>query len=133
MPGSDTAPATCVATTLRARMPAPWSGRSLHFVGIAGAGMSGLALVARSLGASVTGSDRAGNGVVVERLRAAGIDPAAGHDAAHVPPESELVVSSAIAPDNPERAIARERGQPELHRADLLGELTRLRPTIAVS
>jgi len=111
----------------------PWRGRALHFVGIGGAGMSGLALVAHALGASVTGSDRAAGSPYGGPLRAAGIVPAIGHDAANVPPEAELVVSSAIPPENPERAVARERGQRELHRAALLGELTRLRPTVAVT
>src|SRR5919106_5390604 len=55
------------------------------------------------------------------------------HAAANVPDGAELVYSSAIPPDNPERAAAREKGLEELHRADLLGELTRLRPTIAVT
>jgi UDP-N-acetylmuramate--alanine ligase len=107
----------------------PWSGRRLHFVGIGGAGMSGLALVARELGAEVTGSDRAPDSPY---LRRAGIAVAV-HDAANVPDDADVVVSSAIPPDNPERAIARERGQRELHRADLLGEMTRLKPTIAVT
>ena len=111
----------------------PWSGRALHFVGIGGAGMSGLALVARSLGASVTGSDRAAGSPYVGPLRALGVEPVAGHDAANVPDGAEVVVSSAIPAENPERAIARERGQRELHRAELLGELTRLKPTIAIS
>jgi UDP-N-acetylmuramate--alanine ligase len=114
-------------------MGTAWSGRQLHFVGIGGAGMSGLALVARELGASVTGSDRSGGSSYAARLRAAGIEPAEGHAGANVPPGAEVVVSTAIPPDNPERAIAAERGQHELHRAELLGELTRLRPTIAVS
>ena len=114
-------------------MNGAWTGRELHFVGIGGAGMSGLALVARELGATVTGSDRSGGSSYAARLRAAGIEPAEGHDAANVPAGAEVVVSTAIPPENPERAIARERGQRELHRADLLGELTRLRPTIAVS
>jgi UDP-N-acetylmuramate--alanine ligase len=108
----------------------PWAGRRLHFVGIGGAGMSGLALVARQLGAEVTGSDRAPDSPY---LRRAGIAAAAGHDAAHVPADAEVVFSSAIPPDNPERSAARERGLRELHRADLLAELTRLRPTIAVT
>jgi len=111
----------------------PWTGRRLHFVGIGGAGMSGLALVAHALGATVTGSDRAAGSPYAGSLRALGIEPAAGHDADNVPDGAELVVSSAIPPENPERAIARERGLRELHRADLLGELTRLRPTIAVT
>ena len=104
-----------------------WAGRRLHFVGIGGAGMSGLAVVARALGAQVTGSDRAPDSPY---LRSAGIEVAAGHDAANVPAGAEVVVSSAIPPDNPERAAA---GGRELHRADLLGEITRLRPTIAVT
>ena len=111
----------------------PWSGRALHFVGIGGAGMSGLALVARSLGATVTGSDRSPGSSYLEPLRALGVEPAASHDAANVPEAAEVVVSSAIPPENPERAIARERGQRELHRAELLGELTRLKPTIAIT
>ncbi|HTE59639.1 MAG TPA: UDP-N-acetylmuramate--L-alanine ligase [Solirubrobacteraceae bacterium] len=114
-------------------MNTDWAGRRLHFVGIGGAGMSGLALVAHALGASVTGSDRAAGSPYAGPLRAAGIEPEVGHDAANVPDGAEIVVSSAIPPDNPERAAARERGLRELHRADLLGELTRLRPTIAVT
>jgi UDP-N-acetylmuramate--alanine ligase len=110
-----------------------WAGRRLHFVGIGGAGMSGLALVAHALGASVTGSDRAAGSPYAGPLRAAGIEPAIGHDAANVPDGAELVVSSAIPPENPERVAARDRGLRELHRAELLGELTRLRPTIAVT
>ena len=58
---------------------------ALHFVGIGGAGMSGLALVARELGATVTGSDRSGDSSYAARLRAAGIEPHEGHDAANVP------------------------------------------------
>ena len=110
-------------------MDQPWSGRKLHFVGLGGAGMSGLAVVAQALGASVSGSDRAAGSPYAAILRAAGITPAVGHDAANVPAGAEVVYSSAIAPDNPERTT----GAPELHRADLLGEITRLKPTIAVS
>src|SRR5689334_4456140 len=105
----------------------PWSGRRLHFVGIGGAGMSGLAVVSHELGAEVTGSDRAAGSPYAGPLRAAGIEPIVGHDAANVPEDAEVVVSSAIPPSNPEREIGRERGQHELHRADLLGEMTRLK------
>jgi UDP-N-acetylmuramate--alanine ligase len=111
----------------------PWTGRRLHFVGMGGAGMSGLALVAHALGATVSGSDRSADSPYAGPLRELGIVPAVGHDAANVPEDAELVVSSAIAPENPERTAARERGLRELHRADLLGEITALRPTIAVS
>src|SRR5215218_9757378 len=110
-------------------MDRPWDDRRLHFVGIGGAGMSGLALVAQELGASVSGSDRSGGSSYAARLREAGIEPVVGHDAANVPEGAEVVYSTAIGPDNPERAVATR----ELHRADLLAELTRLRPTIAVS
>jgi UDP-N-acetylmuramate--alanine ligase len=110
----------------------PFAGRSLHFVGIGGAGMSGLALVARALGARVTGSDRA-DSPYCERLREAGIEPAIGHDAANWPPGAELVVSTAIPEDNPELSAARAAGAAVLHRGDLLGELSRMKRTIAVS
>lgn len=109
-----------------------WTGRRLHFVGAGGAGMSGLALVAHALGARVTGSDRAAS-PYLEPLHAAGIAIALGHDAANVPEGAELVVSSAVPADNPERVAGRERGLRELHRADLLAELTALKRCIAVT
>jgi UDP-N-acetylmuramate--alanine ligase len=111
---------------------APFAGRALHFVGIGGAGMSGLALVAKQLGASVTGSDQAESSYS-ERLRAAGIEPVIGHDAANLPEGAEVVVSTAIPEDNPELVAARAAGARVLHRADLLGELSRMKRTIAVS
>jgi UDP-N-acetylmuramate--alanine ligase len=113
---------------------AAWTGRRLHFVGIGGAGMSGLALIARSLGATVSGSDRAPS-PYLDRVRDAGIEPAIGHDAANVPggDDVELVVSTAIGTEDPERAVARERGLREMHRGTLLGELSRLRRTIAIA
>ena len=110
----------------------PWSGRRLHFIGVGGAGMSGLALVAQALGAQVTGSDQ-GESSYIALLRDAGIEPAIGHAAANVPEGAEVVVSTAIPDDNPELALARERGATVLHRGDLLGEVTRLRRTIAVA
>jgi UDP-N-acetylmuramate--alanine ligase len=102
-------------------------GRRLHFVGIGGAGMSGLALIARALGAEVSGSDRAASGPYIERLRAAGIEPAVGHAAENVPPGAEVVYSTAVPPENPERR------PPELHRAAFLAQLTELKPAICVS
>src|SRR4051795_3415710 len=99
----------------------PWSGRRLHFVGIGGAGMSGLALVAKELGAEVTGSDRAESSYS-ERLRAAGIEPAIGHAAENLPTGAEVVVSTAIPESNPELAKALESGPTVLHRGDLLAE-----------
>jgi UDP-N-acetylmuramate--alanine ligase len=108
---------------------ASWSERRLHFVGIGGAGMSGLALVARALGAQVSGSDRAESSYT-ERLREHGIEAAIGHDAANVPPGAEVVYSTAVPPDNPERLVGAGR---ELHRADLLAQIAALRRCIAVT
>jgi UDP-N-acetylmuramate--alanine ligase len=109
-----------------------WVERRLHFVGIGGAGMSGLALVCRRLGARVSGSDRAESSYM-ERLRDAGISPVVGHDAGNVPEGAELVVSTAIADDNPELAIGRERGAAIVHRGELLAELCREKRLIAVA
>ena len=115
-------------------VPGAWAGRRLHFVGVGGAGMSGLALIADALGATVTGSDRASS-PYLERVLAAGIAAVVGHDAANVPDggDVEIVVSTAIGEGNPERAAARERGLREIHRGALLGELSRRRRTIAIA
>jgi UDP-N-acetylmuramate--alanine ligase len=94
--------------------------------------MSGLALVAQALGAHVTGSDQAESSYL-GRLRAAGLGPTLGHDAANLPDGAEVVVSTAITDENPELAAARDRGATVLHRGDLLAEVTRLRRTIAVA
>ncbi len=119
----------------------PWEGRRLHFLGIGGAGMSGLAVVSAALGASVTGSDAAET-PYLSRVRAVGISPVMGHDAGNLPggkdgfqegDSLEVVVSTAISADNPERAAARERGLRELHRAELLAQVCSLRRCIAVS
>jgi len=109
-----------------------WSGRRLHFVAIGGAGMSGLALVCRSLGAEVTGSDRAESSYM-ERLRAVGLEPNLGHAASQVPEDAEIVISTAIPEDNPELRVAHERGQRLLHRGQLLAELCSLRRLLAVA
>jgi UDP-N-acetylmuramate--alanine ligase len=106
-----------------------WSGRRLHFVGIGGAGMSGLALVARALGASVTGSDRAESSYTT-LLREQGVIPQIGHAAENVPSGAEVVYSTAVPPSNPERQAAQGR---ELHRADLLAQIAALRSCLAVT
>jgi len=106
----------------------PWNDRTLHFIGIGGAGMSGLALVCHQLGAAVSGSDRADSSYM-QRLRAAGLQPAIGHDPANLPADAEVVVSTAIGDDNPELALARERGQRAVHRGELLAELCSERRT----
>ena len=97
-----------------------WSRRKLHFIAIGGAGMSGLALVCHRLGARVSGSDRTQSSYL-ERLRAAGLEPRVPHDAEAVPPDAEVVVSTAIGEDNPELARARERAQTVVHRGELPG------------
>jgi UDP-N-acetylmuramate--alanine ligase len=106
----------------------PWRGRRLHFVGIGGAGMSGLAVIADTLGATVTGSDRAA-GSYTARLQQRGIEPTIGHRAENVPAGAEVVYSTAVAPDNPERQAAVR----ELHRADLLAEVAALRRCVAIT
>jgi UDP-N-acetylmuramate--alanine ligase len=97
--------------------------------------MSGYARAAHALGATVSGSDRAST-PYLERLREEGVlDAHIGHASANVPQGAavELIYSSAILPENPERLAARERGLPDRPRAKLLGELTALRRTIAVA
>jgi len=108
---------------------APWAGRRLHFVGIGGAGMSGLALIAAKLGAAVTGSDR-GESAYMVPLRAAGIEPLIGHRGENVPAGAEVVYSTAIGPENAERAAAHGS---ELHRSELLAQIASLKRCLAVS
>jgi UDP-N-acetylmuramate--alanine ligase len=113
----------------------PWAGRRMHFLGVGGAGMSAYARAAFALGASVSGSDSAQTPYLA-RLRSDGVlDAKVGYAAANVPAEEEVEVfySSAVPPENPERVAARERGLPERPRADVLGELSALRRTIAVA
>jgi UDP-N-acetylmuramate--alanine ligase len=109
-----------------------WVGRRLHFIGIGGAGMSGLALVCAQLGATVTGSDRSDSSYM-GRLREAGLNPAVGHDAANLPDQAEVVVSTAIGEENPELALARERGIEPIHRGRLLAELCAEKRLIAIA
>jgi UDP-N-acetylmuramate--alanine ligase len=116
-------------------MSGPWAERRLHFVGVGGAGMSGYARAAQALGATVTGSDRASS-PYGERLAADGVlDVRIGHDGANVPAGEgvEVIYSSAVSAENPERFAARERGLSERPRAELLSELTALKRTIAVA
>jgi UDP-N-acetylmuramate--alanine ligase len=106
--------------------------RRVHFVGIGGVGMSGIAEVLCNLGYAVSGSDKADN-ATTRRLAALGARIDRGHDAAHVADADVLVVSSAIKPDNPELVAARERRIPVVPRAEMLGELMRFRRGIAVA
>lgn len=104
----------------------------LHFIGIGGAGMSGLALVASKLGFAVSGSDRAESSYT-QRLREAGIDVKIGHDAHNLPERAQVVVSTAIDQSNPELAAARAAGATVLHRSDLLEEFAARKRCIAIS
>lgn len=104
----------------------------IHFIGIGGTGMSALASVYLGRGAEVSGSDLREK-PVLGALRAAGARIFIGHAEAHVPPEATVVYSSDVPPDNVELAVARRRGQPVMHRSDLLAHLLNAGYGIAVA
>jgi UDP-N-acetylmuramate--alanine ligase len=106
--------------------------KRVHFVGIGGAGMSGIAEVLATQGYQVSGSDVTAS-AATRRLAGLGIPVAIGHDAAHVAGVDAVVVSTAVAADNVELATARERGIPIVPRALMLAELMRLKTGIAVA
>ena len=106
--------------------------KRIHFVGIGGAGMSGIAEVLVTQGYQVTGSDLA-ESVVTRRLVRLGASIAIGHAAENVAGADVVVVSTAVAADNPEVVAARERGVPVVPRALMLAELMRLKQGIAVA
>jgi UDP-N-acetylmuramate--alanine ligase len=106
--------------------------RQVHFVGIGGAGMSGIAEVLLNLGYSVSGSDLS-EGSATRRLAGLGAQVRIGHDAAHVAAADVVVISSAVKPDNPEVVAARARHVPVVPRALMLAELMRLKQGIAVA
>jgi UDP-N-acetylmuramate--alanine ligase len=106
-----------------------FASRSLHFVGIGGVGMSGVALVAHELGARVTGSDQA-TSTYLDALVERGIQTTMGNAAENVPPGAEVVYSTVVPPDNPERRAAAGR---ELHRSELLAQIAALRRAIAIT
>jgi UDP-N-acetylmuramate--alanine ligase len=110
----------------------PLSIGPLHFVGIGGIGMSGIAEVLHNLGYSVQGSDLA-DGANVRRLIDVGIPVALGHDAANLAAAEVVVISSAVHADNPEIAAARARRLPVVRRAEMLGELMRLKWSLAIA
>ncbi|MEO8176096.1 MAG: UDP-N-acetylmuramate--L-alanine ligase [Sphingomicrobium sp.] len=105
---------------------------TIHFVGIGGIGMSGIAEVMHQLGYSVQGSDVA-ESYVVEGLRKAGIPVMIGHSADNLGDAAVVVCSSAIKDGNPEIAAAAERRLPRVKRAEMLAELMRMQKTIAVA
>jgi len=104
----------------------------VHFVGIGGIGMSGIAEVLANLGYTVTGSDVA-EGANVKRLREQGIRVAVGHKAENIDGADVLVVSSAIRRDNPELVAARAQRRPVVRRAEMLAELMRLKSCVAIA
>ncbi|MCW3477892.1 UDP-N-acetylmuramate--L-alanine ligase [Limobrevibacterium gyesilva] len=109
----------------------PLSIGTIHFVGIGGIGMSGIAEVLHNLGYSVQGSDIS-DSANVRRLREAGIPVAVGHASENLGQSQVVVVSTAVKPDNPEVQAARARLIPVVRRAEMLAELMRLRWAIAV-
>ena len=106
--------------------------RRIHFVGIGGIGMSGIAELLANLGYDVSGSDLKRSDVTA-RLESLGVRVFAGHDGGHVGAADVVVTSSAVPPDNPEVTAARGRGIPVIPRAEMLAELMRLRYGIAVA
>ncbi len=110
----------------------PFALRRIHFVGIGGIGMSGIAELMVNLGYEVQGSDLVRN-ANVERLARLGVKVFLGHEAANVAQADAVVVSSAIAFDNPEVRAARERHLPLVRRAEMLAELMRLKYCVSVA
>ena len=105
---------------------------TIHFVGIGGIGMSGIAEVMHQLGYKVQGSDVA-DGYVVEKLRKAGIPVSIGHSADNLGEAAVVVCSTAIKDSNPEVSAAAERRLPRVRRAEMLAELMRMQKTVAVA
>jgi UDP-N-acetylmuramate--alanine ligase len=106
--------------------------RRIHFIGVGGIGMSGIAELLANLGYAVSGSD-AKRSSVTDRLETLGVKVATGHAAVNVGDADVVVYSSAVRPDNPEVAEARSRRIPVIPRAEMLAELMRLRFGIAVA
>ena len=106
--------------------------KHVHFVGIGGAGMSGIAEVLLNLGYKVSGSDLADN-AVTQRLKSLGATVLLGHAAGHIGTADAVVISTAVAGDNPEVMAARERAVPVVPRAMMLAELMRLKQGIAIA
>lgn len=104
---------------------------TIHFVGIGGIGMSGIAEILNNLGYSVQGSDISDN-ANVQRLRALGIKVFVGHKAENVEDAKVVVISTAVKPDNPEITAARAAMIPVVRRAEMLAELMRLKAAIAI-
>ena len=106
--------------------------RHIHFVGIGGAGMSGIAEVLLNLGYKISGSDLS-DGAVMQRLTALGIQTAVGHAASNIAQADCIVTSTAVKDDNPEVIAAREKRIPIVPRAVMLAELMRMKQGIAIA
>ena len=106
--------------------------QQIHFVGVGGSGMSGIAEIMSNLGYRVTGSDQRRN-EAIERLERLGAKVFIGHEASHVEGAHVIVYSSAVSRDNIEVQVARQRGIPVIARAEMLAELMRLKYGIAVA
>ena len=106
--------------------------KSIHFVGIGGVGMSGIAEVLNNLGYKVTGSDSKSS-EITRRLQAAGVKVFDGHEAGYAKGAQVVVVSSAVAEANPEVAYARRHGIPVVLRAQMLAELGRMKKTVTIA
>src|SRR5262245_44760992 len=104
----------------------------IHFIGIGGIGMSGIAEVLCNLGYTVQGSDAAESGNVV-RLREKGVKVFVGHKAENIEGADVVVVSTAIKRDNPELVAARAQRIPVVRRAEMLAELMRLKSCVAIA
>ncbi|WP_019935009.1 UDP-N-acetylmuramate--L-alanine ligase [Oceanimonas smirnovii] len=117
---------------LRSMIPEMRRVRRIHFIGIGGAGMGGIAEVLANEGYAITGSDIAYN-PVTDRLQAMGATIFLGHDAQQVAGASVVVVSTAIQADNPELLAARDLRIPVVRRAEMLAELMRFRHGVAVA
>ncbi len=106
--------------------------KHIHFVGVGGAGMSGIAEILHNLGYRVSGSDQT-DSPTVQRLAALGVKVAIGHDANHIEGAQAVVTSTAVLRDNPEVVAARSQRIPVVARAVLLAELMRLKQGIAIA
>src|ERR1700761_8045696 len=113
------------------RRPVPFDIGPVHFIGIGGIGMSGIAEIMLRIGYTVQGSDAKAS-ANTERLEKLGAKIFIGHDAAHVEGASAIVYSTAVKADNPEIVAGRERRLPLVRRAEMLAELMRLQFSVAV-
>lgn len=114
------------------KTPIPLTTGLLHFIGIGGIGMSGMAEVLANLGYKVQGSDAA-DSYNLKRLNSKGINTFVGHNAANIKDAAAVIASSAIKPDNPELLAARAARIPVVKRPDMLAEIVRLKWSVAVA